>query len=63
MLHSRHFVYHHPKKCHLAYRIRKQHFKEDLGTILTGTSFLVLDIHSTIIDADALFILLPSVSI
>jgi hypothetical protein len=31
----------------------KQHFKIDL----TGTSFQAFDIHSTIIDADTLFIL------
>jgi hypothetical protein len=35
----------------------KQHFKNDSGIILTGTSFQALDIHSTITDTDALFIL------
>jgi hypothetical protein len=34
----------------------KLHFKNDLG-VLTGTSFQAFNIHSTIIDADALFIL------
>jgi hypothetical protein len=35
----------------------KQHFKNDYGIILTGTSFQEFDIHSTIIDTDILFIL------
>jgi hypothetical protein len=34
--------------------LRKQHFKNYFGIILTGTSFKVYDIHSTIIDADGL---------
>jgi hypothetical protein len=59
MLHSRHFVHRRLKECYLAFRFKKQHF----GIILIGTSFLVFDIHSTIIDADGLFILPLSVSI
>jgi hypothetical protein len=35
----------------------KQHFKNCFGVILTGTSFQAFDIHATVIDADALFIL------
>jgi hypothetical protein len=33
----------------------KQYFKNDFGIILTGPSFQTFDIHSTIIDANALF--------
>jgi hypothetical protein len=35
----------------------KQHFKNHFGIIQTGTSFQAFHIHSTIFDADALFIL------
>jgi hypothetical protein len=41
----------------------KQHFKYDFGIMLTDTSFQAFDIHSTIIDADALFILPLGVNI
>jgi hypothetical protein len=37
--------------------LNKQHIKNDFGIILTGTSFQAFDLHSTIIDADALSIL------
>jgi hypothetical protein len=35
----------------------KQHCKNDFGIILTGTSFQAFDVHSTVIDYDALLIL------
>jgi hypothetical protein len=41
----------------------KQHFENDFGIILTGTSFQAFDIHSTIIDADSLFILFLVINI
>jgi hypothetical protein len=41
----------------------KQHFKNDFGIILTGTSFQALDIQSTITDTDDLFILPLGVNI
>jgi hypothetical protein len=41
----------------------KQHFKNDFGIILTATYFQDFDIHSTIIDADALFTLPLGVNI
>jgi hypothetical protein len=41
----------------------KKHFKTDFGIILTGTSFQAFDIHSAIIDADALLILPLDVNI
>jgi hypothetical protein len=41
----------------------KKNFKNDFGLILHGTSFQAFDIHSTITDIDALFILPLGVSI
>jgi hypothetical protein len=40
----------------------KQHIKTDFGIILAGTSLQAFDIHATIIDTDALFILTLGVS-
>jgi hypothetical protein len=51
MMHPRHFVHCGPKECHLVFHLRIRQ------TALTGTSFQALDIHSTITDADDLFIL------
>jgi hypothetical protein len=35
----------------------KQNFQNSIGILLTGTSFQASDIHSAVIDHDALFIL------
>jgi hypothetical protein len=43
--------------CVSSFTLVKEHFKNDFGIILTGTSFQAFHIHIYIIDADNLFIL------